>query len=99
MAHRDGPSESASRPRMSALSLCRVGVDDTLCDVQYPDGRRITGKKKTHPPDFQMPCVCGYFFIMCCAEYKCIGCRMCQKLGTIVPRLNEAAGKPTGDDP
>lgn len=76
---------------------CFCKIPQNCCYVQ----RQLCclDQRMEFPCGAKMPCVCGYFFIMCCAEYKCIGCRMCQKLGTIVPRLNEAAGKPTGDDP
>jgi len=41
----------------------------------------------------KVPCVFGLCGVMCCADYKWIGCQFMPRLGDVIPRLDERQGK------
>lgn len=45
----------------------------------------------------KVPCMLTVLSITCCADCKCVGAKPCVRLGDVIPRLDERAGKSGGD--
>lgn len=47
------------------------------------------------PPTNKVPCAVNFLGVYCCADYgcKCVGTPPCRRLGDVIPRLDDRAGK------
>merc|ERR1712085_89712 len=68
---------------LNAPNKCYEGTCQ-LCCVDY---------RAAFPCTKKVPCLWAFLGIQCCADWKCVGPKCCNRLGDLVPRLDERAGK------